>query len=85
MASKQAKAKEVQGYEQKPNPKTCINCRHYEFDMEIPLWQRMANDKQPGRYDFALNAFPHNLRCALGGFAVKKMATCKEFERKASE
>jgi hypothetical protein len=66
--SKQAKAKEAQGYNPKPIPQTCCNCAcfKYEFQkIEYPggMWTKETS-----------------LRCTRGGFAVKKTATCDEFE-----
>lgn len=64
--SPQAKAKEAQGYVDKAVPRTCMNCLHFRFDTG---WHDEAH-----RYPKETN-----LRCGLGGFAVKKMATCKEW------
>lgn len=68
--SKQSEAKEKQGYVPKMKPNACMNCRFFKFD------------KGFHNQDLYGERFPKvmNLRCGLGGFAVKKMGTCKEFE-----
>ena len=69
--SKQSEAKERQGYEAKPLAKVCANCARFNSDkMEVkPQWGP-AYTKE------------NNLRCGLGGFAVKKTATCREWSDK---
>lgn len=66
--SKQAKAKENQGYESKPHPHICATCVH--FTSEIEKHQSVFGDYTKER----------NRRCGLGGFAVKKTATCRMWE-----
>ncbi len=67
--SKQSEAKERQGYIQKPVPRTCANCKHYSSDMSSYLgWDKQEYFRE------------ENIRCSIGGFAIKKMATCNEFE-----
>ena len=71
--SKQQKAKNEQGYIAKPIPKSCSRCEHFLMDTE----------KVKSYFvDFTKES---NLRCAIGGFAVKKTATCDEFKRKEEE
>lgn len=66
--SKQSEAKVLQGYVAKPVPKTCMNCQHFKSDNVLSnTWMGKDYYKET------------NLRCGLGGFAVKKMATCNEF------
>lgn len=67
--SKQSEAKANQGYVAKPVPKTCMNCQHYRSDLI---------DRPPTR-NGVIYTDEKNLRCGIGGFAVKKMATCNEF------
>lgn len=73
--SKQSDAKKKQNYQAKPIPKTCANCKHFLFDTvkthEGTTWRPEGwfADK--------------NLRCGIGGFAVKKMGTCDSVEMKA--
>lgn len=68
--SKQSEAKERQGYQAKPVPATCVNCAYYasEFKQVKTRWG-MPYTKET------------NLRCGLGGFAIKKTATCNSFTR----
>lgn len=67
--SKQAAAKEAQSYIAKAEPKTCMNCAHFHYD------------SVERRSVFGMVWFEDkNLRCVKGEFAVKKMATCNEFE-----
>lgn len=68
--SKQSEAKEAQGYVAKPVPKTCANCQHFKSDNVLSY---------VGHFDGKEYFKESNLRCGLGGFAVKKMATCSEF------
>jgi hypothetical protein len=77
--SKQSEAKAAQGY--MPNPMACANCMHLKFEMELPRWMQEENLQSPGRYGDG-QALQKNLRCGLGGFAVKKMGTCNKWEAK---
>ena len=66
--SKQSEAKANQGYTPKALPHTCCNCAHFKMDSETKtqFGQSWTTDT--------------NLRCSIGGFAVKKMATCNLWE-----
>jgi hypothetical protein len=79
--SNQSDAKAAQGYEPKPVPQTCMNCGHFKLDLALPKWKIERNLQCPGRYGQEY-AREKNLRCGLGGFAVKKTATCNAFVRK---
>ena len=68
--SKQSEAKERQGYVPKALPRTCCNCAHFKMDTETKTTQW----GQSWTVDT-------NLRCAIGGFAVKKMGTCNEWRK----
>ena len=61
--TKQSKAKADQGYVPKAVPQVCGNCANFASDMIKP---------------YLGNSFVKetNMRCVLGGFAVKKMGTC---------
>lgn len=87
--SKQSDAKKSQDYNPKPATKTCANCRHLEFTSRLPEWMAEANDRRICMGSTLMYGpeyeLQKDLRCAIGGFAVKKMATCKEFERKKNE
>ena len=65
--SKQSEAKINQGYNDKPIPRTCGNCARYESEFVV--------DNYFGEY-----TQEKNKRCGLGGFAVKKTATCLKWE-----
>ena len=68
--SKQSEAKERQGYNAKAAQRVCMTCQHFMSDHE----------EQRG-YDGRLNGYmmEKNIRCGLGGFAVKKMGLCNEW------
>jgi hypothetical protein len=71
MASKQQEAKERQGYETNPIMPVCRNCQHYIFRIERVenVWDRSWTQEKR--------------RCGLGGFNVKKTASCAKWELKA--
>lgn len=73
--SKQSEAKEKQGYVAKAIPMVCMNCKHFKFDHVQTI---KPSDRLPdGWWE------DKNLRCGKGGFAVKKMGTCNEFDLQA--
>ena len=87
--SKQSDAKALQGYTTVPN--LCGNCAHRRFDMKLPAWMQEHNARldaqvQKGqaltweRYYGEGSALESNQRCGLGGFAIKKTATCHQHE-----
>ena len=64
--SKQSVAKETQGYVAEFIPPTCQHCVHFKLDIVfIPACKPYNKEK--------------NLRCTLGGFAVKKRGSCLLF------
>lgn len=67
--SRQSEAKEAQGYDPKPVAYICKNCHYFGCDV---LDYRGFN----GEVRFQQLK---NLRCNLGGFAVKKTARCEKF------
>ena len=72
--SKQSEAKEVQGYIPKPVPRVCSTCAHFTCDeTEHPAAFTWSNPYKT----------QSNLRCGIGGFAVKKTATCARWAPKA--
>lgn len=75
--SKQSEAKAAQGYVEKPVPRTCTNCANLRFDMQLPAWMQ----KDPGVWG---DQYKHeaNHRCGIGGFKVKKTATCSRWEER---
>ena len=62
--SKQSEAKARQRYVEKPIQSVCSNCEHFR------------SNKEPFDGVFGEWTRESNLRCTLGGFAVKKTATC---------
>lgn len=68
MASKQAKAKEIQGWT-KDFP-CCENCEYFKSTVE--------------NFSNAYGTFPksRNMKCSVGGFATKKRCWCKKWERR---
>lgn len=71
--SKQSEAKERQGYVAKAAQRVCMTCKHFQSDLEE---QRGYNSKPNGYM------MEKNIRCGLGGFAVKKMGLCNEWATK---
>jgi hypothetical protein len=82
--------KAAQGY--KKTPETCANCKHFECReyhfadfREGKTFQRVEVDgrgpvmKDPRDGREFQNFFTDTYRCAIGGFAVKKLATCKQW------
>jgi hypothetical protein len=68
--SKASEAKKIQGYVDKAIPRTCMTCNHFTHD---------TITQTHGYGSFTRDT---NLRCSIGGFAVKKMATCNGWEVK---
>lgn len=66
MISKVEQAKIAQGWVQKSDPATCMNCRHFDSKIQATSLGFQAEKK---------------LRCTLGGFKTCKMSTCNEFDR----
>lgn len=71
MASKQAQAKHDQGYNPKPVPSVCGTCKQFQCDK---VMTHPGSKWDSPRYE------DKNLRCAIGGFAVKKHGACKLHE-----
>lgn len=75
------------GYEPKPVRPTCSNCIQFRSEMKLSDYQIERNswaerNGQSEFYTVALDGYESNLRCATGGFAVTKMATCKQWQAK---
>lgn len=68
--SKQSEAKERQGYTPKPIPHVCGTCGNITSDL-VEMTGYMG---KPNGF-----VVEKNIRCGIGGFAVKKMATCDEW------
>lgn len=64
--SKQSEAKEAQGYVPKFKPDFCCNCQEYSSSIIREAFFEQEKKR----------------KCGIGGFAVKKLGTCKRFVRK---
>lgn len=76
--SKHHVAMAAQGYTTELH--NCGNCTHRQFDMEAPLWIRKGG--YSAEY-IERNKAETKQRCGIGGFAVKKAATCARWAPKA--
>lgn len=65
--SKQSEAKERQEYTPKFIPSVCSNCAHFRSEFEQHTYGSATWTKEV------------NLRCGIGGFAVKKGGSCAEW------
>lgn len=80
--SKQSEAKEKQGYVTKAL--CCGGCQHLKWDMVLPVWMETRNNElmasgREAEYDKS-HKVEKNLRCGLGGFAVKKSGACRAWK-----
>jgi len=82
--SKQSEAKIKQDYVAKAIPQTCQHCAFLNSKLELPRWMREHNNghRQSPQYNVAEHGIMTDLRCEIGGFAVKKMGTCIEYAGK---
>jgi hypothetical protein len=62
------KAKDAQGYNPKPVWPECRNCAYYTSE-------KIEKEYYGDRWDEE-----KKIRCALGGFAIKKTATCNKYK-----
>jgi hypothetical protein len=69
--SKQSEAKENQGYNPKPVLPICSNCKNYLSDSK----------EEQGAFGGVWHK-EINIRCGIGGFAIKKQGNCKLHEPK---
>lgn len=77
--SKQSEAKAAQGYILKSN--TCAGCAFFSSERVLPAWMVTANDGFT-RYTLEIHGVEKNFLCNVGGFAVKKTASCNIFKPK---
>jgi hypothetical protein len=86
--TKQSDAKAAQCYVAKPVPSTCGNCAHLKSEMALSPWRELDNERAISfgkRLPWGdSDKFEKNLRCTLGSFATKKMATCNQFAPEAA-
>lgn len=86
--SKQAEAKEAQGYTTAAN--NCGNCANMTSERALPAWIVRENEERSrvGMRPHSVEIFgvEKNLRCGIGGFAINKTATCaKHMPKSAGE
>lgn len=79
--SKQSDAKSTQWYDPRPTPSTCANCAHFASERVQSEYDKRMNVRFPSLY----LGLEKNLRCTIGGFAVKKMVTCAKFSAKVKK
>ena len=71
--SKQSEAKERMGYQPKPVLHVCVNCNNFSSILkrkDTPWGQTYLEEK--------------DIRCVIGEFVVKKMASCNEWTPKTA-
>lgn len=90
MSAKEVKAS--MGYLDRPMLPVCSNCVSFASDMVLPPWMVERNKSGEGVYfkeneQYALekHGVEKNLRCSAGGFAVKKMGSCRQFAPKGGQ
>lgn len=72
--NKQSEAKEKQGYISKAIPQTCGVCQHCKPVMGDVLRYKDNQSYLSGTHIVSEQV---SQKCAIGGFTVKKMGTCK--------
>ncbi len=78
MATKMQLAKDAQGYT--TAPKSCGNCANRTCKRVLPEWMVQANERRGQKtYLLASHGVERDQRCGLGGFAIKKTATCAQW------
>lgn len=65
--SKQSEAKKHQNYNPIPDRGMCSNCKHYTSNHIANGWLKAYIQEK-------------NIRCGIGGFTIKKTATCSSHE-----
>lgn len=84
--SKQSEAKAAQGYT--TEQRNCGNCAHLKFEMKPPQWmarQVAAGTTRLTDEDLKRHEQECNHCCGLGRFAIKKTATCTQWQAKPIE
>jgi hypothetical protein len=77
--SKQSEAKVAQGY--RTEQQNCGNCQHRKCTVALPAWTEKYNQERPGSYTLERHGLETNQRCGIGGFAIRKTATCVKWAR----
>lgn len=81
--SKQSEARAAQQYVASPVLPTCGNCANFCSDKKLPAWMERDKKSYDGTpYTVEAHGVETNLRCGIGGFAVKKMGSCTQFKAK---
>ena len=83
--SKQSEAKAAQGYT--TAVRNCGNCARLTSETTLPRWMANKNAEREclglaPHYRLPRDGVEKNFRCAVGGFAVKKTATCTQHSTK---
>ncbi len=72
------------GYTDKPVLAICSNCKNFASEMVLAPWMVERNNSGEGvyfendaKYTVEKHGIEKNLRCTVGGFAVKKMGSCE--------
>ena len=74
-----ADKKREQNYQ--PKGPTCAGCNNLKSEKVLPAWMREQNEslakiKKADRWTLAEHGIEKNIRCGIGGFAVKKQGCC---------
>ena len=85
--SKQAEAKEAQGYTTSAN--NCGNCANMTSERALQAWMEIDNRREISRgnkpyYSLETHGRERHKRCSIGGFAIQKTATCAKHMPKAA-
>jgi hypothetical protein len=77
--SKQEEAKAAQSYTTAVI--NCGNCAHRMWEVSLDPWMEMENRREicrgdKPRYSIESHGTERKQRCGIGGFSVKKTATC---------
>lgn len=79
--SKQSEAKEKQNYIAKPVSRTCNNCVEIKKDFYYYDEKGVRFEgRNPDIGQYARQSYYDNCSCGIGGFAVKRLATCDLFK-----
>ena len=83
--SKVEQKKQAQGYVAKYEAPICGNCSNMTFDEEFPAWVKRENPNLSDAELFGKGYLKYetNLRCSIGGFAVKKQGSCLKHPKRS--
>jgi hypothetical protein len=82
--SKLDNIKAGQGYT--TNVRNCANCASLKFDKLLPAWMLEVNQERgDDQYTAEKHGSEKNVRCGIGGFKIKKTATCNQWEAKSEK